>query len=119
MRRSLVTEAAWQRVVTDALTLHGWEWLHVHPLLTRDNEWRTPTSGSLAVGWVDLLAIHPRHGRILFIELKASRGVLSDGQRRVAELLIATGLEYYCWRPSDLPAVLDVLRGPRTPERAA
>ena len=106
--RQRVSEAQWQRVVTDAATLYGWEWLHVHPLLTRDGEYRTPTSGSLARGWVDLLLV--KGARVIGAELKAADGRLTRAQRDVHER-IRDAFPVYTWRPSDLPAVLEVLQG--------
>jgi len=106
----MVTEAQWQRVVTDALSLHGYAWLHVHPLMTRSGGWRTPTSGTMAAGWPDLVAMHPTRGTTLFIELKAQRGVLSASQRHVHDLLRQAGHRVYVWRPNQLAEVLEALR---------
>jgi len=111
MTRQRVRESAWQRVVTDALTLHGWAWLHVHPLMTRSGEWRTPTSGSLARGWVDLLAVHPTRKQTLLIECKGARTAITPEQRDVHDVLRQAGHDVLVLRPRDLPLLLDTLRG--------
>jgi hypothetical protein len=38
-------------------------------------------------------------------ELKTDKGRLSDKQKAVALALLANGVEYYVWRPSDLKDV--------------
>jgi hypothetical protein len=120
MSRHLVSEAQWQRVVCDALSLHGWSWLHVHPLMTRDGEYRTPTSGTLARGWPDLLAVHPTRQRTLLIECKGPRTAISPAQREVHDILRQAGHEVLVLRPRDLPLLLETLRAStRKPETAA
>jgi hypothetical protein len=107
MTRPRVTEAAWQRVVVDALRLHNWSWVIVYPLRRADGSFRTATGGSLAKGWPDLLCF--RGSRVIAVELKASDGRLSPEQRQVHEI-IGHAIPVYTWRPSDLPEVLEVLR---------
>jgi len=44
---------------------------------------------------------------VIFAELKSERGRVSDAQRCWQEALMrAQGVEYYIWRPSDLPSIL-------------
>jgi hypothetical protein len=107
MTRQRVTEAQWQRVVTDAARLHGWDWLHVHPLMTRAGEWRTPTSGTLANGWPDLLLV--KGSSVIAVECKADDGRLTSRQREVHERL-REAIPVYVWRPADLLTVLEALR---------
>ena len=65
--RPPASEKEWQRQVEDVLIHAGWDYLHVFPLRTQHG-WRTPTSGTLAKGWPDLIAF--RDGIVLFIEAK-------------------------------------------------
>lgn len=50
-------------------------------------------------GWVDAITIGKRG--ILFVENKTAGGRRTRAQQRVASLLIARGLEYRLYRPSD------------------
>jgi len=58
---------------------------------------RTPIIGD--VGYPDLTLC--RDGRLIFAELKAERGRLSDEQARWLQDLAATRAEVVVWRPSD------------------
>ncbi len=76
-------------------------------------------------GWPDLTLIRRRDRRLIFAELKAEKGVLSPRQAEVLELLQAClgstcptrphphdqCVGIYVWRPSDLDAIAEVLRG--------
>lgn len=52
-------------------------------------------------GFPDLVLVHPARGRILFRELKSSRGTVSADQRRWIAGLAACGSDIAVWRPSD------------------
>ena len=93
-----VSEADWQRTITDYLTLRGWLWWHPLPARTATG-WHTATQGT--PGWPDLTAV--RDGRLVLIELKSKRwGKLSPAQERwIAALRQVPGIEVYVWRPSD------------------
>lgn len=107
---SLVPERDWQRQVCDAAELFGWRWAHFRPAQRANGHWMTPVSGPLGVGFPDLVLARDR---VIFAELKAEAAQLSPPQRAVRESLLRAGAEYYLWRPSDLPAVLDILKGDR------
>jgi hypothetical protein len=100
-----VTERDFQRAITDTLTLFHWRWCHFRPAMTRRG-WRTALSGS--PGFPDIVAV--RGNRILFLELKAEKGRLSDEQGRWLAALGAAGAEARCWRPSDWDAIEETLR---------
>jgi hypothetical protein len=103
---SLVTERDWQRQVTDAAELFGWTWAHFRPART-DRGWRTPVSGPSGAGFPDLVLA--RGDRLILAELKAEGGRLTPEQRDVLDVL-RQAVECHVWRPTDLPAVLEVLR---------
>lgn len=103
---SLLTERQWMSQVTDAAEMFGWTWAHFRPAMTTKG-WRTPVSGPLGKGWPDLTLI--RGDRIVFAELKVQDGRLTSEQREVLDIL-GRAVPVYTWRPTDLPAVLDVLR---------
>jgi hypothetical protein len=79
-----LSEREFQRQVTELAELRGWETFHVRPGRTADS-WRTPTSGTMAAGWPDLVLA--RHPRLIFAELKREDGRLTEAQGRVLEVL--------------------------------
>jgi len=97
-----LTEAQFQRQVTDLATRLGWQWLHVERMGDSRGVWRTPVSGPLGKGWPDLVLV--KGDRIIFAELKAQRGVLTEAQREVLR-----ALRGYTWRPSDFNQIVEVL----------
>ncbi len=101
-----LTEAQFQKQVTDLATRLGWSWLHVERMGNESGRWRTPVSGPLGKGWPDLVLI--RKSSLIFAELKAQRGLLTEPQRAVAAILNQTH-SYYVWRPSDFNQIVEVL----------
>jgi hypothetical protein len=100
-----VTEAEWQRQVTDLAGMLGWTWAHFRPART-EKGWRTPVEGPGGAGFPDLVLW--RGNRVLFVELKTDRGAVSDAQSEVLDGL-ARALEVYVWRPRDFDYVAAVL----------
>lgn len=98
-----ITEAQWQRTVTDLATRLGWCW------------YAPPKAGVRALGSVrgtvagfpDLTLV--RHGSLVFAELKRETGSVSPAQDEWLSLLRATGAVVRVWRPSDLLDVREVL----------
>lgn len=66
---------------------------------------RTPRN---TAGLPDLILV--RRPRVVWAELKAERGKLSDDQRDWLEDLRACHQECYLWKPSDWPVIEKVLR---------
>jgi hypothetical protein len=99
------SEAGFQRAVCEALRLFGWRWTHFRPARTARG-WRTPLSGD--AGFPDLVAV--RGDRVLWAELKAERGRLSDEQAKWLAALGHAGQDVHCWRPSDWPTIQETLR---------
>jgi hypothetical protein len=102
------------RTVTDLLDLNGWRWMHA-PTVTvrrrqRDGSERTyaetTTKGTLGTGWPDIVAVRER---VIYVELKADDGRLSEAQVGVREALRDAEAEWYCWRPRDWDEVVAVL----------
>jgi len=91
------TEKQFQAAVVELARLTGW--LCFHTLDSRRSE----------PGFPDLVAIRPP--RVLFIELKVEKGRLSRAQEHWLKLLrLVPCVEVFVWRPSDWPAVREVLR---------
>lgn len=101
-----MTEAEFQRQVTDLATILGWEHAHFRPAQTSKG-WRTPVSGTLGKGFPDLILA--RRDRLIFAELKADKGKLSTDQERVLDVLILAA-EVRVWRPADFDRIAEILR---------
>ena len=103
-----LTEAQFQRQVTDLAGVCGWSFVHFRPAQT-SHGWRTPVQGPLGQGWPDLVLVHPYRRRVLFVELMTERGRLSPAQEEVHGLLRAAGADVRVFRPSDFPAIQEAL----------
>jgi hypothetical protein len=90
-----LTEKEWMRQVVDLAHLLGWA--TYHPLVSM----KSPA------GWPDLVLVRDR---VLFVECKAERGVLSRHQERWRDRFLTAGAEWYLWKPADLEQVAAVLR---------
>ena len=104
-----VTEAELQQLVTDAATAYGWSWLHIRAGRTMHG-WRVPIEGPLGAGFPDLALVRPRDRRVMLLELKAAKGVVSAIQATKHELLRCAGLDVRVVRPGDVDALFEVLR---------
>lgn len=93
-----MSEAELQANVEEMLTLLGWRFIH-------DRDSRKNNAG-----FPDICAV--RRGRLLFAELKTTRGRFRTEQRLWLEALAMTDVEVYEWRPRDWHAgtIEEVLR---------
>lgn len=83
-----MTEAHFQEQIIALARLEGWLIMHTRPARTATGRIITPIQGD--PGFPDLVLA--RQGRIIFAELKSTRGRLSDDQTRwLDELLGAEG----------------------------
>jgi len=79
----------------------------------RDRKWlvyHTLNSRGSAAGFPDLVLARP--GRVIFAELKATKGTVSDEQEvwiSVLALAQSRTLEVYLFRPIDWPEILKIL----------
>lgn len=127
MRSPYASERQFQQQVTELAELRGWEWVHFRPAQTAKG-WRTPVSGPLGKGWVDLVLVRERDRRLIFAEVKTDRGRLSADQQRVVDLMtklretvayteaggiqvrMGQRIEVYVWHPSDFDEIEQALR---------
>lgn len=102
------SEATFTRMVIQFAKLHGWGVTHFRPCRTSKG-WRTPVQGD--AGFPDLVLV--KGTRVVFAELKSSRGVLSPEQQVWRDALCAVGstVEWYLWRVGEWPEVERVLGG--------
>lgn len=83
--------------------------------------WHDFDSRKNAAGFPDLVIVHPNKRRVLFVELKSERGRVRPEQQEWIDAINAvpryveraqelSDVAAYVWRPSDWPAIEDVLR---------
>ena len=101
-----MTEAQFQKQVTDLAAYQGWQWMHVEQRMARGGSWSPPMKGPLGKGFPDLMMVRGR--TLLFVELKTNTGQLSGHQQDVLETLRWVG-ECHVWRPSDWAEITEVL----------
>ena len=97
----MTTERDFQRAVMDLAELSGWETFHCRTSM-QQGRYLTATTGTMAKGWPDLVLVRGR--RLIFVELKADKGRLTDDQGRVLELLGRLMVEAE-EIPEDMPVV--------------
>ena len=107
MKAPKVTEAQFQRQVLQLAKLTGWRTAHFRASLNQRGEWQTAVAGD-GKGYPDLTLIRDR---VLFIELKTDRGVLSPEQREWRDALLAAGADWRLWRPRDWELIEATLKG--------
>lgn len=96
--RARQSEAKFQREVTDLLDLRHWRWHH------------EVDSRKSKRGLPDIIAV--RRDRLIFIELKTKRGVLTDDQIGWlcdVKQMACHQVEVYIWRPNDWTEIERVL----------
>lgn len=104
-----MTELDFQRQVTELAEILGWSWVHFRPAQTSKG-WRTPVSGPLGKGWVDLVLVRERDNRLIFAELKSDKGKCSVAQLEVHDTLLRAGQHVETWRPVDFDRIAEILR---------
>lgn len=99
--------------ITEALTLAGWVWYHVG----RSDR---VSRGTGAVGFPDIVAVHPWRNHLILWELKTETGRLTVGQWAWIGPLAVTAtvigspmLDARVIRPADYDAALEYIVGKR------
>jgi hypothetical protein len=87
-----MTEETLQDAVLELSQRLGWLAYHTH------------NSRRSQPGFPDLVLVHGRSRRLLFVELKSTTGRLSPTQRTWLDALAAAGVSTHVWRPGDLLA---------------
>ena len=103
-----LTEAVFQRQVTDLAELLGWSWCHWRALRNGRGIWQVPVEGPLGKGWPDLTLVHADQRRLVFAELKRELEPVQPHQELIHAVLRAAGSEVHVWRPSDLRDPIDL-----------
>ena len=82
--------------VIELAHLFGWRIAHFRPAMTKHG-WRTPVAAD-GKGFPDLVMVKDR---VVFLELKSTRGSLTDEQVQWQEALTLAGAEHHVVRPQD------------------
>ena len=101
------SEAEFQKAVITLAKLHRWKVMHTQPAQIRPGKWITPNTGDQ--GFPDLVMVHTGTRGCIFVELKASKGVVSDTQWEWINALQDAGQEVHVWRPKDLDQISERL----------
>lgn len=111
-----ITEADWQRTVSEGLEHFGYMVNHVRPMQTKQGQWKTGTS---LKGWPDLTGIGTgaRAGFVLYIECKGIRTPTTPEQFIVLDAL-AEGETNRAWllRPMDGEGMTELVKWIARPE---
>ena len=92
-------EKDFQQRVVEVLTYNGWRVFSI------------PDSRRASIkGYPDLTCWHPKHDRLVFIELKREKGRISPEQVIVLEELKRI-TETYLFRPSDWDKIIGIAKG--------
>lgn len=103
-----VKENAFEAQVLQYAHLMGWIGAHFRPARTKVGEWRTPVAGD-AEGYPDWTFVRER---VLWAELKGSRGELTAEEYFWLLALIDAGQEVYLWYPDDWDEIKEVMAKP-------
>lgn len=105
----VMSEREWQEQVIDVAHMHGWMVAHFRRVTIKNGGHTTPVQADGA-GYPDLTMAHPVGG-VIFVELKAAKGRLTEEQKRWRDQLQAAGARWYVWKPRDWNTVVGVLSG--------
>jgi len=97
------SEAEFQKEVITLAKLHRWKVMHTQPAQVRPGKWITPNTGDQ--GFPDLVMVSTCGRGTIFVELKATKGVVSDTQWEWIIALEDAGQEVHVWRPKDLDKI--------------
>lgn len=99
--REDITEAAFQDLVVQLARWCGWHVYHTYDSRRSD------------AGYPDLTLV--RNRVLLFRELKARRGRMTEEQQEWGQLLLYAGQSWAVWRPEDWDLVVETLTAPVRP----
>ena len=110
-----MTEIEFERKIVELAHMFDWMVASFRPAQTGKG-WRTPVKYD-GKGYPDLTLMHP-NGQIIFAEIKAQKGRMSDDQKAWGQMIHAAGrckasraVQYHVWRPSDWDKIVRLLSG--------
>lgn len=103
-----MTEKAFMDAVIQLARIHGYKVMHIRDSRrqVRPNVW---IGDEDTAGWPDLFLCHPKKKRALAMELKASKGKVTEKQEGWLDALDQAGIPSYLFRPDDLPLIQKLL----------
>ncbi len=102
-------EADFQQQIIELLHLNGWVVAHFRSARTGKG-WVTPVAADGA-GFLDLLAVHARPGRVLAIEVKTDSGRLTPEQQAWRDNWDSAGFPAFVARPSNWEQLVKIVKG--------
>lgn len=102
--RGLEKEKHFQAHVIAAAEYNGWRVYHAHDS-RRDVGDGVMVGDKQAAGFPDLVMVHPRRCRMLFVELKRDSKRLEPEQWVWHDAIILAGGDCRIWQPQDWPEV--------------
>ena len=109
-----MSEAELQKAIVDYARLRYWTVAHFRPARTQSGGWATPVAADGA-GFPDLVMARDR---VLFVELKSSRGRQSASQKVWQRALEQAGAEFHLWSPDQwLDGTVERVLGGRVNDR--
>jgi hypothetical protein len=99
-----MSEEDFQQAVIEYAQERGWKVAHFRKARTKKG-WRTAVAAD-GKGFPDLVLVR---NRIVWAELKSEAGEMSPDQENWRDWLKESGQEWYCWKPSDWPTIIQVL----------
>lgn len=97
--RPAISEKVWSSQFKHLFRTLGWEGYH------------TFFSHYSEHGYPDWTLVNAARKRLVFVELKAEKGKLSEHQEHWRDLIQACGIEWYCWKPSEFDEAVRILKG--------
>lgn len=106
-----MNEADLQRTIIEAAQWSGWLIHHDRPSQNAAGRWSTAIEGT--PGFPDLVLVHPRAGRTIYMELKSDTGKVTPMQQAWLDGLQASGQDARLVLPPDLDSVIHELTHPK------
>jgi hypothetical protein len=101
---AVLSEADFQKRVTEYARLRGWRWVHIRNVHTGGGRWRVPYEG---VGGLPDLVL-ALAGRVLLVELKGSDPAPYTAEQQA--WVEAAGGNGFLWGPRDWDDAMEVLK---------
>ena len=102
-------ESEYQAQIIELAQFRGWLVAHFRTSRTQRADGSVFYQTAIAAdgkGFPDLVLVRER---VIFAEIKTDKGRLSDEQKAWRDALLASGAEWYCWKPRDFDNVMEVL----------
>jgi hypothetical protein len=108
-----MSEKEFQSLVIELAKRTGWLCHHqtIPYRVGRDGKPRAIVEPNTDRGFNDLVLVHQARGLTVFPELKRIGGRLSADQQRWGDALLACGLDWRVWFPSDWDEIVALLKG--------